>query len=169
MGAIASMGPLFSSMILLASTSELLAACWRNLVLGVVQGLTEFLPISSTAHLKVVPMLVGWGDPGVSATAVIQLGSILAVIAYFKRDLAGVLKGIALAFKHGQWREPNARLGLAIAIGTMPILLAGMAIKLFWPGYEASSIRSLPSIAVVSIVMALLLALAERILSLIHI
>ncbi len=161
MGAIASMGPLFSSMILLASTSELLAACWRNLVLGVVQGLTEFLPISSTAHLKVVPMLVGWGDPGVSATAVIQLGSILAVIAYFKRDLAEVLKGIALAFKHGQWREPNARLGLAIAIGTMPILLAGMAIKLFWPGYEASSIRSLPSIAVVSIVMALLLALAE--------
>ncbi|CAE20355.1 Bacitracin resistance protein BacA [Prochlorococcus marinus str. MIT 9313] len=161
MGAIASMGPLFSLMILLAATSELLAACWRNLVLGVVQGLTEFLPISSTAHLKVVPMLVGWGDPGVSATAVIQLGSILAVIAYFKRDLAEVLKGIALAFKHGQWREPNARLGLAIAIGTMPILLAGMAIKLFWPGYEASSIRSLPSIAVVSIVMALLLALAE--------
>ena len=53
-------------------------------MLGVVQGLTEFLPISSTAHLKVVPVLAGWGDPGVSVTAVIQLGSILAVIAYFR-------------------------------------------------------------------------------------
>ncbi|HGY5541129.1 MAG: undecaprenyl-diphosphate phosphatase [Prochlorococcus sp.] len=150
-------------MIDLASTSELLEACWRNLVLGVVQGLTEFLPISSTAHLKVVPVLAGWGDPGVSVTAVIQLGSILAVIAYFKSDLAKVLKGIASAIKRGKWREPDARLGIAIVLGTIPILLAGMAIKLFWPGYGTSSIRSLPSIAIVSIVMALLLALAERI------
>ncbi|MCP9940560.1 undecaprenyl-diphosphatase, partial [Synechococcus sp. Cruz CV12-2-Slac-r] len=60
---------------------SLLEACWRTLVLGVVQGLTEFLPISSTAHLKVVPVLLGWGDPGVAVTAVIQLGSIIAVIA----------------------------------------------------------------------------------------
>ena len=150
-------------MIGLASTSELLEACWRNFVLGVVQGLTEFLPISSTAHLKVVPVLTGWGDPGVSVTAVIQLGSILAVIAYFKSDLARVLKGIAGAIKRDQWREPDARLGIAIALGTMPISLAGMVIKLFWPGYETSAIRSLPSIAIVSIVMALLLALAERI------
>lgn len=150
-------------MIDLASTSELLEACWRNLVLGVVQGLTEFLPISSTAHLKVVPVLAGWGDPGVSVTAVIQLGSILAVIAYFKSDLAKVLKGIASAIKRGKWHEPDARLGIAIVLGTIPISLAGMAIKLFWPGYGTSSIRSLPSIAIVSIVMALLLALAERI------
>ncbi|MFM7512351.1 MAG: undecaprenyl-diphosphate phosphatase, partial [Cyanobium sp.] len=59
----------------------------RALVLGVVQGLTEFLPISSTAHLKVVPVLLGWGDPGVSVTAVIQLGSIAAVLAFFRHDL----------------------------------------------------------------------------------
>ena len=71
----------------------LLEACWHGFVLGVVQGLTEFLPISSTAHLKVVPVLAGWGDPGVSLTAVIQLGSIVAVIAYFRADLTGVLKG----------------------------------------------------------------------------
>ncbi len=141
----------------------LLEACWRELVLGVVQGLTEFLPISSTAHLKVVPVLVGWGDPGVSATAVIQLGSILAVIAYFRKDLAGVLRGISAAIFKGQWREPEARLGIAMAMGTVPILFAGLAIKLFWPGYETSVLRSLPSIGLVSIVMALLLALAERI------
>ena len=140
----------------------LLEACWRNLVLGVVQGLTEFLPISSTAHLKVVPVLAGWGDPGVSVTAVIQLGSIAAVIAYFRSDLQQVLRGISHAVGRGQWREPEARLGLAMAVGTVPILVAGFLIKVFWPGYSTSPLRSVPSIAVVSIVMALLLALAEK-------
>jgi undecaprenyl-diphosphatase len=133
------------------------------LVLGVVQGLTEFLPISSTAHLKVVPVLLGWGDPGVAVTAVIQLGSILAVIAYFRSDLSQVFKGIARALRGGDWGHKDARLGVAIALGTVPIVLAGLAIKLFWPGYEESPLRSLASIGIVSIVMALLLALAERI------
>ena len=146
-----------------AASLSLMEACWRNLVLGIVQGLTEFLPISSTAHLKVVPVLLGWGDPGVSVTAAIQLGSIAAVIAYFRSDLLQVLKGIGKAFRHGQWREPEARLGVAMVVGTIPILLAGLLIKLFWSeGYETSPLRSVPFIAVVSIVMALLLALAER-------
>ena len=146
-----------------AASLSLMEACWRNLLLGIVQGLTEFLPISSTAHLKVVPVLLGWGDPGVSVTAAIQLGSIAAVIAYFRSDLLQVLKGIGKAFRHGQWREPEARLGVAMVVGTIPILLAGLLIKLFWSeGYETSPLRSLPFIAMVSIVMALLLALAER-------
>ncbi|MFM9111299.1 MAG: undecaprenyl-diphosphate phosphatase [Prochlorococcaceae cyanobacterium] len=139
----------------------LLVACWRALVLGVVQGLTEFLPISSTAHLKVVPVALGWGDPGVAFTAVIQLGSIAAVLAYFRRDLAEVVAGIGRAVRHGQWRDPSARLGLAIALGTVPILLAGLALKVLLPDYEQSPLRSLGSIAIVSIVMALVLALAE--------
>ena len=149
---------------MLSAVSEpgLLEAIWRDFVLGVVQGLTEFLPISSTAHLKIVPVLAGWGDPGVSVTAVIQLGSIVAVIAYFRKDLAGVLRGISGALLRGQWREPEARLGIAMAIGTLPILFAGLAIKLYWPGYETSPLRSVPAIAGVSILMALLLALAER-------
>ena len=144
------------------SEPGLLEAIWRDFVLGVVQGLTEFLPISSTAHLKIVPVLAGWGDPGVSVTAVIQLGSIVAVIVYFRKDLAGVLRGISGALLRGQWREPDARLGIAMAIGTLPILFAGLAIKLYWPGYETSPLRSVPAIAGVSILMALLLALAER-------
>ena len=146
-----------------AASVSLLEACWRNLVLGIVQGLTEFLPISSTAHLKVVPVLLGWGDPGVSLTATIQLGSIVAVIAYFRSDLVQVLKGISRALRHGQWREPEARLGIAMVVGTAPILILGLLIKLFWSeGYEASPLRSIPFIAVISIAMALLMALAER-------
>ena len=133
------------------------------LVLGIVQGLTEFLPISSTAHLRVVPALLGWDDTGVSVTAAIQLGSVAAVIAYFRRDLTQVLKGISRAVRHGQWREPDARLGVAMLIGTLPILVLGLGIKFFWhEGYSSSPLRSVPSIAIVSIVMALFLALAER-------
>lgn len=139
----------------------LLEACWHALVLGVVQGLTEFLPISSTAHLKVVPVLLGWGDPGVAVTAVIQLGSIAAVIAFFRRDLVAVLRGIGRAVREGQWGDPSAQLGVAIALGTVPIVLGGLVIKRFVPDYDNSPLRSMASIALVSIVMALLLALAE--------
>ena len=139
----------------------LLEACWHALVLGVVQGLTEFLPISSTAHLKVVPVLLGWGDPGVAVTAVIQLGSIAAVIAFFRRDLVAVLRGIGRAVREGQWGDPSAQLGVAIALGTVPIVLGGLGIKRFVPDYDNSPLRSMASIALVSIVMALLLALAE--------
>ncbi len=137
-------------------------ATWHYVVLGVVQGLTEFLPISSTAHLKVVPLMLGWGDPGVAVTAVIQLGSIAAVLAYFRRDLVEVWEGMVKAFRQRDWQEPQARLGLAILLGTLPILVAGLAIKRFIPNYDHSVLRSLPVIGWVSIAMALLLALAER-------
>jgi undecaprenyl-diphosphatase len=123
--------------------------------------LTEFLPISSTAHLKVVPVLLGWGDPGVAVTAVIQLGSIAAVLAYFREDLAEVIRGVSRACRHGQWSDPRARLGVAIALGTLPIVFAGLLLKKLVPDYDHSPLRSLTSIAAVSIVMALLLALAE--------
>ncbi len=146
-----------------AGVLSLAEACWHAVVLGIVQGLTEFLPISSTAHLKVVPVLLGWGDPGVAFTAVIQLGSIVAVLAYFRSDLLEVVSGISRAFRHGQWRDPSARLGVAIALGTVPIVLAGLAMKCFMPDYEHSGLRSLTSIAIVSIVMALVLAAAELI------
>ncbi|HBP54266.1 MAG TPA: undecaprenyl-diphosphatase [Synechococcus sp. UBA8638] len=138
-------------------------ACWRALVLGVVQGLTEFLPISSTAHLKAAPVLLGWGDPGVAVTAVLQLGSVGAVIGYFWKDLRQLGLGLLQGLRQGNLNGPEARLGLAIAVGTVPILVAGLTIRLFFHGaYEASVLRSLPWIGVVSIVMAALLALAER-------
>ena len=139
-----------------------LEACWRFLVLGVVQGLTEFLPISSTAHLKVVPVLLGWGDPGVAVTAVIQLGSIAAVIGFFREDLKQVIQASWQARRAQRWETPEARLGQAILWGTLPILVAGLGIKLFVPDFDQSPLRSLTSIGIVSIVMGLLLGLAER-------
>ena len=139
-----------------------LEACWRFLVLGVVQGLTEFLPISSTAHLKVVPVLLGWGDPGVAVTAVIQLGSIAAVIGFFREDLKQVIQASWQAWRAQRWENPEARLGQAILWGTLPILVAGLGIKLFVPDFDQSPLRSLTSIGIVSIVMGLLLGLAER-------
>ncbi len=141
---------------------ELIEACWRYLVLGLVQGATEFLPISSTAHLKVLPLILGWEDPGVSISAVIQLGSIFAVLTYFRKDLRQVLKAIASGIRQGRWREPYAQLGVAITLGTLPILLAGMAVKFFWPTFENSPLRSIPSIALISIGMAILLGWAEK-------
>ncbi len=140
----------------------LLELCWKYILLGVVQGLTEFLPISSTAHLKVLPLLAGWGDPGVSVTAVIQLGSIIAVVFYFRRDLKCLLMGLSKGLLSQNWREADSKLGLAIFIGTIPILFAGMGVKFFWDGYENSVLRSIPSIAIASIFMAGLLAIAER-------
>ncbi|MYF21085.1 MAG: undecaprenyl-diphosphate phosphatase [Synechococcus sp. SB0677_bin_5] len=138
-------------------------ACWCALVLGIVQGLTEFLPISSTAHLKAVPVLLGWGDPGVAVTAVLQLGSVVAVLAYFREDLRQLSLGLLRGLRQRNLNAPAARLGLAVAVGTVPILVAGLTIRLFfYEAYGASVLRSLTGIGVVSIAMALLLALAER-------
>ncbi|MES1205304.1 MAG: undecaprenyl-diphosphate phosphatase, partial [Pseudomonadota bacterium] len=68
-------------------------------VLGIVQGVTEFLPISSTAHLRIVPALLGWDDPGAAFTAVIQLGTLAAVLAFFAGDLAGIARGSLAALR----------------------------------------------------------------------
>lgn len=133
----------------------------QAIILGVVQGLTEFLPISSTAHVKVVPVVLGWGDPGVAFTAVIQLGSIAAIICYFWDDLIQVSSNMWQAGRQGKFKHPDFRLGLGILLGTIPIVFFGLLIKIFIPDYDNSPLRSSVTIAVVSIVMALLLALAE--------
>jgi undecaprenyl-diphosphatase len=133
----------------------------QAVVLGIVQGLTEFLPISSTAHVKVVPVVLGWGDPGVAFTAVIQLGSIAAILWYFWDDLCQVVGGMARAVRQGKYNSTDFRLGLGILLGTIPIVICGLAIKVFIPDFDNSPIRNSSTIAVVSIVMALLLAGAE--------
>ncbi len=135
---------------------------FQSVVLGAVQGLTEFLPISSTAHLKVVPVLLGWGDPGVAFSAVIQLGSIVAVIWYFWRDLTQVTTGAIRAIARSDYQANDFQIGLGIVLGTLPIVFFGLLIKVFIPDFDNSPLRSLVAIALASIGMSLLLGLAER-------
>ncbi|AFY41437.1 undecaprenyl-diphosphate phosphatase [Nostoc sp. PCC 7107] len=134
----------------------------QAIVLGFVQGMTEFLPISSTAHLKVVPIALGWGDPGVAFTAVIQLGSIAAVLWYFWEDLTRIAKGAFRAIAQKDYADYDLRLSIGIALGTLPIVFFGLLIKRFIPDYDNSPIRSIGAIAIASIVMSILLGIAEK-------
>lgn len=128
-------------------------------VLGVVQGLTEFLPISSIAHLRVVPALFGWSDPGAAFSAVIQLGTLLAVLVYFASDLRDImvaaLKGV---FGGKPWANQEARLAWYITIGTLPIGICGLAFKKQIEGEW----RSLYVISASLIILGILLWAAER-------
>ena len=94
--------------------------------LGAVQGLTEFLPISSSAHLRVVPALLGWQDPGTAFSAVIQLGSVLAVLSYFWHDLWLITTGSLRALKEKDFSDHNLRMLGAIVVGTLPVCLLGL-------------------------------------------
>ena len=135
----------------------------QAIVLGFVQGATEFIPISSTAHLKAVPVFFGWGDPGVSFIAVIQLGSVAAVLSYFWSDLSQITRGMVEAVRTSDYDSQDFWLAVGIAVGTIPIVILGLLLKVLDPAFYENTLRSMPSIAIVSIVMALVLALAESI------
>lgn len=130
------------------------------LVLGVVQGVTEFLPISSTAHLRVVPELFHWDDPGVAYSAVIQLGSVIAVIAYFFRDLLNLAFGSVKAIGQRNWSDHNLQLSLSVVIGTIPICVLGLLFKSVLED-NGGPARSLVVIGSAAIAMGLLLLVAE--------
>lgn len=136
---------------------------FQAIILGMVQGLTEFLPISSTAHLKVIPVVLGWGDPGVAFTAVIQLGSIAAVLWYFWGDLTQIVTGTFIAIKQKNYKSYDLRLAIGIALGSLPIILFGLLINGLKLYENYPVVRSLGAIAIASIVMSLLLGLAEQI------
>jgi undecaprenyl-diphosphatase len=136
---------------------------FQALILGLIQGLTEFLPISSTAHLKVIPVALGWGDPGVTFTAIIQLGSITAVLWYFRQDLIDLATGIIKAVKTKNYQAQEFKIGLGIIIGTIPIVIFGLGLKILVPDLDNSPLRSLTTIAIASIVMAILLGISEKI------
>jgi undecaprenyl-diphosphatase len=99
-------------------------------VLGLVQGLTEFLPISSSAHIRVVSELFGWEDPGAAFTAVSQLGTETAVLLYFRRDIARIIRVWSLSLVKPELRgEPDARMGWYVIIGTLPIGILGFLLR----------------------------------------
>lgn len=148
-----------------AATDAIAQFNWfQAAVLGFVQGLTEFLPISSTAHLKAVPVFLGWGDPGVTFTAVLQLGSIAAVLWYFWADIAQLTAGTVKAIQKSDYQAQEFRMAVGIALGTLPIVVCGLMLKFLtdYDDNEAHPLRSMTAIAIASIVMALLLGLAER-------
>ena len=100
------------------------------IVLGLVQGLTEFLPISSSGHLRIVPALLGWGDPGAAFTAVIQLGTMAAVLLYFRGDLWRIAVTWLRSLRDpGLRSDLDARMGWYIILGTIPISVLGLAFK----------------------------------------
>jgi undecaprenyl-diphosphatase len=129
-------------------------------VLGLVQGLTEFLPISSTAHLRIVPAFLGWDDPGAAFTAVIQLGTVLAVLIYFREDLWRITRAWLRSLRQPALRrELDARMGWYIIVATIPIGVFGF---LFRHQIETGA-RSLYLMGTTLIVLGLVLLAAEAV------
>lgn len=128
--------------------------------LGLLQGLTEFLPVSSSAHLRIVgPMLPSGGDPGAAFTAITQIGTELAVLIYFRRDLAAIaVSWWRSLVSLGRQTDAEARMGWLILIGTLPIAILGL---LFKDAIE-TTLRNLYITAVMLIVFALILWAADR-------
>jgi undecaprenyl-diphosphatase len=125
---------------------------------GLIQGLTEFIPVSSTAHLKVISLFFGIADPGPSLSAIIQLGSVLALFWYFRDDIFNLKSQYSKKCFQYLLHE---RLFRSIIIGTIPIILFGGTIKLFIPNFFDKILRSNLSIAIVSILMAIFMYIAD--------
>lgn len=130
----------------------------QAIVLGLVQGLTEFIPVSSTAHLEIVPVLLGWGDPGAAASAVIQFGTLLAAIIYFFRDIvrltAGFFRGL---MTRRILTDVDSREAWLVIIGTIPIVILGLTFK----KHIESTLRSLWIVTAMVIIVAVFLLISE--------
>jgi undecaprenyl-diphosphatase len=128
------------------------------IVLAVVQGLTEFIPISSTAHLRIVPALLGWSDPGAAFTAVLQIGTLAAVLSYYWRDVVRIITAMLADLRRGKIATTHdAQLGWMIAVGTLPIVVVGLLFK----EQIETTLRSLWVISASLAGVALLLGIAE--------
>ena len=132
----------------------------KTLILGFIQGLTEFLPVSSTAHMRIIPALLHWPDPGAAFSAIVQLGPIVAIIAYFRRDLVRYLAGIGrslqqrVLFPAG---DTDARLGWFTVLGTVPLIVFGLVLEKKING----EYRNLYFVAAALIILAFVLLIAE--------
>ena len=126
---------------------------------GLIQGLTEFIPVSSTAHLKVISLFFGIDDPGPSLSAIIQIGSVLALIWYFRKD---IFKTKSQSSKTTFDHILHDKLLRSILIGSIPIIFLGGAIKLLIPNFFDDILRSNLSIALVSFLMAIFMYIADR-------
>ena len=129
-------------------------------ILGLLQGLTEFLPISSSAHLRIFPEMFGWGDPGAAFTAVIQIGTELAVLIYFRKDIWRIgSTWVRSLFRPELRGELDSRMGWYIIIGSLPIVLMGIALK----DVIERDFRNLWVIGTTLIVLGVILGIADRV------
>jgi len=132
----------------------------QAVVLGVIQGLTEFLPISSSAHLRIFPEIFGWGDPGAAFTAVIQIGTELAVLLYFRHDIWRIASTwVRSLFRPEHRGHVDARMGWYIIVGSLPIVVLGVLLK----DVISRDFRSLWLIATALVVMGVVLGIADRV------
>jgi len=127
------------------------------LVLALLQGFTELLPISSSAHLILVPAVTGWPDQGLMVDAALHLGTFFAILLYFWRDVWGMTTGLGAAVT-GRWDNPGARLAMQVVVATIPAVIVGVLIK----DYAETSLRSVTLIACNAIFFGILLYLADR-------
>lgn len=133
---------------------------FQAIVLGIVQGLTEYLPVSSTGHLRVIPAFVGWEDPGAAFTAVTQMGTMAAVLLYFRADLWRIAHMWLASLRRPELRSQlDARMGWYILLGTIPIGIFGLV----FADQIESSARDLYVIGTTLIVLGLLLLAAEQV------
>jgi undecaprenyl-diphosphatase len=139
----------------------LIAVGWfEAVVLGLVQGLTEFIPVSSSAHLRVVGEAFGWDDPGAAFTAIIQIGTELAVLLYFRRDIGRIVRAWVLSLFREKLRgDPDARMGWLIIVGSIPIIVLGL---LFQDSIE-TTLRDLRIVAIALVAFSLILYWADRV------
>jgi undecaprenyl-diphosphatase len=132
---------------------------FEAILLGIVQGLTEFLPISSTAHVRIVPALLGWDDPGAAFTAVIQLGTMAAVVIYFRKDLWTIgTTWLRSLFDASLRSTHDAKMGWYILLGTLPVGIFGIIFK----DQIETAARSLWLIGTVMIVFSLIMYAADQ-------
>jgi undecaprenyl-diphosphatase len=132
---------------------------FQAIVLGVIQGLTEFLPVSSSAHLRIFPAFFGWQDPGAAFTAVTQIGTEAAVILYFWRDIWNIAWTWLRSLVKPEYRGVlESRLGWYIIVGSIPIGILGLA----FDDYIETSLRSLWVMAVMLIVIGVVMGVADR-------
>ena len=132
----------------------------QSIVLGLVQGLSEFLPISSSGHLILVPLVTGWADQGLTFDVAVHIGSLGAVLLYFRKDLFDMLKGVGDWSEPGLLNHPGRHLIALIAVGTIPIIFGGIAIKVL---VGTENLRNAWVVGCTSIFFGSALYIADRI------
>lgn len=132
---------------------------FESLILGLVQGLTEFLPISSSAHLRLTAAFSGWEDPGAAFTAITQIGTEAAVLIYFRKDIVNIISAWSRSLVNKEMRsDHDAQMGWLVIVGSIPIGVLGVTLK----DQIEGPFRDLRITATMLIVMGIVLGVADR-------